>query len=112
MGCGVNGMASDSEDGGNFSDGSCFGRATNMREDGGAAAGDNLDIDGISEHSSDEADSESEPDDKTKIKQPGEKPARRKKRKAAEKEEKAATSKKTKVEKDTTTKASAKSKEK
>lgn len=46
-----------------------------MREDGAGGAGDHRNIDGISEHSSDEADSESEPDGdptKKKIKAPGE----------------------------------------
>ena len=102
-----NNLASDSETDGNFSDtGSCFSkRGTNMREDGGGGAGDHRDIDGISEHSSDEADSESEPDGdpfKKKIKAPGEqKPKRKKKKAAEEKGEK----KRAKGEKDDTKKA-------
>lgn len=69
-----NNLASDSETDGNFSDtGSCFGRGTTMREDGAGGPGNHDDIDGISEHSSDEADSESEPDEtKKKEKVPGE----------------------------------------
>lgn len=64
-------LASDSETDGNFSDtGSHFGRGTTLREDGGREDV-RADIDGISEHSSDEADSESDeaqPDGKKKEK--------------------------------------------
>ena len=52
-------MASDSETDGNFSDtGSCFGSRA-MQADGQGGPNHD-DIDGISEHSSDEADSDSE----------------------------------------------------
>jgi len=88
---GYNNLASDSETEGNFSDtGSCFGRGTTMREDGGGGAGDDFAIDGISEHSSDLADSEPEDDKGVKVK---EKPAKRKKKKNAAAEKEPATKK-------------------
>lgn len=77
-------LASDSETDGNFSDnGSHFGRTTTLREDGGREDV-RPDIDGISEHSSDEADSDSEevqPDGKKKEKIQGDKPIKKKKKK-------------------------------
>ena len=106
-------MGSDSDTDGNFSDtGSQFGRGTTMREDGDGGLGVQHGIDGISEHSSDEADSDSEevmPDGKKKEKPPGEKPARKKKKKNPE--EKGTTVKKTKGDKENVV-APKKSKEK
>lgn len=90
-----NALASDSETDGNFSDtGSLYGRGTTMREDQMDGVLPN-DIDGISEHSSDEADSDSEEvmhDGKKKEKPPGEKQVKKKKKKNPD--EKAATMKK------------------
>ena len=91
-----NALASDSETDGNFSDtGSHFGRGTTLREDGGRE--DVMpDIAGISEHSSDEADSDSEevqPDGRKKEKVQGDKPIKKKKKKPQD--EKATTMKKT-----------------
>ena len=97
-----NQVASDSDTDGNFSDtGSCFGRGTTMRDDDGGGLGVGDGIDGISEHSSDEADSESEevmPDGKKKEKVQGEKPTKRKKKKNPD--DKNATVKKVKGDKD------------
>ena len=95
-------MASDSETDGNFSDtGSCFGRATTMREDGDGGPGNVNDIDGISEHSSDLADSESEElnnDGKKKDKtNQGDKPPKKKKKKQNQEGDKGATIKKVKA---------------
>ena len=55
-----------------------------MREDGAGGLAERDGIDGISEHSSDEADSDSEevmPDGKKKEKNLGDKPVKRKKKK-------------------------------
>ena len=108
-------LASDSETEGNFSDtGSCFGRGTKMGEDGPGGAGDHHDIDGISEHSSDLADSESGQEGdpfapKKKEKAAGDKPKRKKKKTQDEK----GTTKKTKGgDKENAAKSQQKSKEK
>lgn len=82
-----------------------------MGEEGPGGAGDHQGIDGISEHSSDLADSESGPDadpfaPKKKEKAPGEKPTKRKKKKAAGQDEKSTTTKKVKgVDKENAAKA-------
>ena len=87
-----------------------------MREDGPGGPGDHHDIDGISEHSSDLADSESGPDgDPLNLKKihkaAGEKPSKRKKKKVQD--ERAATTKKSKgIEKENPSKTTHKVKEK
>lgn len=90
-------LASDSETDGNFSDtGSCFGRGTTM-QGGGADTNAVGNIDNISEHSSDEADSDSEEvlqDGKKKDK--GEKGDKPKTKKKKNREEKGANPKKAK----------------